>query len=366
MPRRLSYVRPFPPKFLVSGPAPPGRVLNYVRRLKAGDYDTLVRGPNDPRNLDHWTVCFMVGLGLVESRLPFPYGPVTASEKLNLTGPGERLFQLLRRFRVSFPEGSGPAAIRSIRRTLESRPQVYEEVSRILLDSPSLVNFRIFLASRPNPEVRHDDTFYREYGGEFGIDEAAFNRVPSVLQMAQLCGVVPLSGADTPSEVVVRYSGSRGTGSRTLKARVRHEIRSRSEDQDRAIDDLADDLGSGVPVHAHAVVTLVKRNVLLSDRLKRLYGGRCQICRSTFKKRDGENYSESHHVVPLGKRGADRLSNIVILCANCHRKMHYAEVRHLPPAGYRQYVMINGETVEIHYSTPHRRFLSSGRESSGR
>ena len=49
MPWKFGFVTPFEAKYLVSGPAPPGRVLNHVRRIKNADYSTLVRGPNDLR-----------------------------------------------------------------------------------------------------------------------------------------------------------------------------------------------------------------------------------------------------------------------------------------------------------------------------
>ncbi|NIM46180.1 MAG: hypothetical protein GTO54_11240, partial [Nitrososphaeria archaeon] len=37
----------------------------------------------------------------------------------------------------------------------------------------------------------------------------------------------------------------------------------------------------------------------------------------------GEFYSEGHHLVPLGENGYDSLSNVVILCPLCHKKLHY-------------------------------------------
>ena len=363
---RLGYTRPFAAKFLVSGPAPPGRVLNYVRRIKTGDYETLERGPGGPTNLDHWTVCFMVGLGLVEPQSPFPYGRVSPAEMLRLTGDGERLVQLLRGCPSTFPDGSSPSVLRSLRRTLERRPRTYEAVCDLILDSPSLTNFRIFLASQPSAQVRHDDAFYREYGEQFGVKDAAFNRVPSVLQMAQVCGLAPLTGTSTTSGVVVHYASRRSRDTRSVRNRVKREVSIRSEEQERLVDDLVDDMGADAPTRVRAVVNTIKRNLGISARLKDLYRGKCQLCGSTFRKRDGSNYSESHHIVSLGMHGADRLSNIVILCANCHRKLHYAEVRHLPVRGEHRYVRINGETVEIRYSPAHRRFLSSGPESSGR
>lgn len=53
--------------------------------------------------------------------------------------------------------------------------------------------------------------------------------------------------------------------------------------------------------------------------------GRCQLCQqeAPFTLRDGSPYLEAHHIVPLGKGGKDDLSNLVALCPNCHRKLHF-------------------------------------------
>ena len=61
----------------------------------------------------------------------------------------------------------------------------------------------------------------------------------------------------------------------------------------------------------------------LARLLKEVYEGRCQICRSSFLKRDGSPYSETHHIDP---HGPDAPGNLLVLCATCHRKMHHAHV----------------------------------------
>ena len=39
----------------------------------------------------------------------------------------------------------------------------------------------------------------------------------------------------------------------------------------------------------------------------------------------GALYLETHHVIPLGEGGADDDGNVVALCANDHRRAHFAE-----------------------------------------
>ena len=48
----------------------------------------------------------------------------------------------------------------------------------------------------------------------------------------------------------------------------------------------------------------------------------CQVCEIlTFKNKNGDyHYTESHHIIPRALDGPDIPSNILIVCANCHRK----------------------------------------------
>jgi hypothetical protein len=68
----------------------------------------------------------------------------------------------------------------------------------------------------------------------------------------------------------------------------------------------------------------------LSARMKEESGFLCQSCMaSTFETTGGYNYTETHHLIGVGKGGADAPMNIVVLCPLCHRKVHYGtdEVR---------------------------------------
>ena len=67
------------------------------------------------------------------------------------------------------------------------------------------------------------------------------------------------------------------------------------------------------------------RNISLVKELKQKYS-KCQICNFTFKKKDGENYNEVHHIIPLSMNGKDAKINTLVVCANCHRQLHYADV----------------------------------------
>ncbi len=56
--------------------------------------------------------------------------------------------------------------------------------------------------------------------------------------------------------------------------------------------------------------------------------GICQLCNqpAPFCTRDGEPYLETYHIHRLSEGGEDVMENIVLLCPNCHRKMHVLDL----------------------------------------
>jgi len=68
------------------------------------------------------------------------------------------------------------------------------------------------------------------------------------------------------------------------------------------------------------------RDSKLTNLLKIKFKHTCQVCKeTTFKNKDDDFYTESHHIVPLALGGEDTPTNILIVCANCHRKFHSAD-----------------------------------------
>ena len=69
--------------------------------------------------------------------------------------------------------------------------------------------------------------------------------------------------------------------------------------------------------------------------LKRATGYKCQVCAALgrdpggFLKPNGERYVEAHHVMPVSKMqiGSIAAANVMIVCANHHRQLHYGGVR---------------------------------------
>ncbi len=74
-------------------------------------------------------------------------------------------------------------------------------------------------------------------------------------------------------------------------------------------------------------VSLYKRDPLVVAETLRLANGHCELCevKSPFKTKEGRDYLEVHHVIPLSKQGSDTVSNTVALCPNCHRMLHFGD-----------------------------------------
>ena len=72
----------------------------------------------------------------------------------------------------------------------------------------------------------------------------------------------------------------------------------------------------------------------IGQKLKRANNFKCQLCDALglnpigFLKANMEPYVEAHHATPVSELeiGSLSASNIMILCANHHREMHYGNV----------------------------------------
>jgi len=72
---------------------------------------------------------------------------------------------------------------------------------------------------------------------------------------------------------------------------------------------------------------IYKRNVFISEYVKRLAKGVCQLCqkKAPFEK-NGVPYLHCHHIEYLSKGGKDVLENCIALCPNCHARIHELEL----------------------------------------
>lgn len=112
------------------------------------------------------------------------------------------------------------------------------------------------------------------------------------------------------------------------------------------------------PEFVERIMRIRQRNNRLVRNLKSLYEGKCQITgdQFTFKKRNGQFYSEVHHLIPLGENGSDVYSNAIVVSPLIHRMLHYADVSpiNLSNIVNRQLaITINGVPHTITWHTDH-------------
>jgi len=94
----------------------------------------------------------------------------------------------------------------------------------------------------------------------------------------------------------------------------------------------------------------IDRPQIITDYLKNIHNYKCQICGlEGFKKIDSSRYVEAHHIIELHKLipGSLCSDNIIVVCANCHRKLHYAKVYYEVLGSSKVIIKINDERKEI-------------------
>lgn len=87
--------------------------------------------------------------------------------------------------------------------------------------------------------------------------------------------------------------------------------------------------------------------------LKTLYDGHCQICNFTFCKRNGMNYAEVHHLEALSEGGWEDPKNLLVVCANCHRQLHYGSLERMGWGKNQLVLKINGVIHRLWFHPSH-------------
>jgi hypothetical protein len=83
-----------------------------------------------------------------------------------------------------------------------------------------------------------------------------------------------------------------------------------------------------------------KSKILLGE----IYKGHCQICDFWFFKKDGTPYYEIHHIHDqLG----NHLTNLLLVCGNCHNQFTYAHVKQMFRKGWLYRVHFNERAYDV-------------------
>ncbi|MDC9714503.1 MAG: HNH endonuclease [Gammaproteobacteria bacterium] len=71
------------------------------------------------------------------------------------------------------------------------------------------------------------------------------------------------------------------------------------------------------------------RSTKIVKLAKEVLGTNCLYpkCHNTFLKEDKSPYIEVHHIVPLHKKGIDKIENLSVVCAHHHKMSHFADIK---------------------------------------
>jgi hypothetical protein len=109
---------------------------------------------------------------------------------------------------------------------------------------------------------------------------------------------------------------------------------------DDAIVEHAPRVGASVskpPARVEYKTVRIVRDTKTARTLKAEYDHECQICSETIFLRNGERYSEAHHIRPLGREhnGPDIRENLMVLCPNHHAVLDLGAARFESPTSVR-------------------------------
>ncbi|MDL2216757.1 HNH endonuclease, partial [Desulfovibrio sp. OttesenSCG-928-M14] len=84
-------------------------------------------------------------------------------------------------------------------------------------------------------------------------------------------------------------------------------------------------VGNTAPKAIQSEISTYQRDARVKGWVLKEANGICEGCGqpAPFYGADGIPYLEVHHIRQLAEGGSDTIMNVVALCPNCHREMHY-------------------------------------------
>lgn len=132
-----------------------------------------------------------------------------------------------------------------------------------------------------------------------------------------------------------------------------------SIDTENDIQELNAKIGYLKPELKQVVINKIERGVI-AQKIKKLYEYKCRICEKlsqnpcAFIKKDGTPYIETHHIIAASELqpGSLASSNLITLCANHHRQMHYGNVLILKNTPNLLHITLDGREVKFAKHNP--------------
>lgn len=123
-----------------------------------------------------------------------------------------------------------------------------------------------------------------------------------------------------------------GYGNKSAWQEVRNRIpnlyeiltTSNTANTEDAYNDAINDLGVDIAEKEVVSGTRYARDPKVRRAVVARADGKCELCgKHGFTKPDGNLYLETHHIIALANEGADRVTNVIALCADHHREAHF-------------------------------------------
>lgn len=278
-------------KNLVSGPAPVGRILNYINIC--GNSQLKHKNGYRSTNLANgigcaWTTELMIGLGI------FTLGYELADTFiLNLTDEGNVIYNLIKDTKICFTEGSTEQSLKVLRREVNQINNLYESYKSLFIKSIPFQILREFLLENGFyylNRTKFIDDYFETIKNIYDTDSTPYNRnartttgqnrVPSLLQLCQFFNLLDdnngalsfnMSEISKPSstETITYYSAEE------MSIKVKEDEVKYGKITN---DDLAEKYGIDGTVLISAIVRnstvqqMFKNNLMLSQ------GGKCVLC----------------------------------------------------------------------------------------
>ena len=308
-------------KQLISGPAPVGRILNYVILTGKG----ALKHKNGSRDLtlkdniaSAWCSEFMVGLGLVfyveeTGKTVYP---------LQLTENGKKLFSLIKDYNHDFNEDKNPATCR--KQLISYSEPAYNLFYRIFKSSPVCINLCRFIQnSSTNSFLK--STFKDDYfecfkvlyeGGVYNRSArttTGANRVPSLIQLCQFFNCAK----ETSTHFVFDYEelckNNDSVSFIPVDTKKITELSKEDTKNEKIIDDLISKYGIDGTVAREIVTRNSSVQELFRNNLIARYGCKCAICNKQL-----ETVMVASHIVPASESNVIEKAdceNGLLLCA---------------------------------------------------
>lgn len=98
----------------------------------------------------------------------------------------------------------------------------------------------------------------------------------------------------------------------------------------------------------------IDRGQNVTNSLKKILGWKCQICKwEGFIKNNKEGYIEAHHLDQIAFKNPNSLcsDNIILVCPNCHREIHYGSAVTISDRGDEIYIKLSNREAIMRKNT---------------